>query len=340
MNTNANFIPKPLEIQDVGNFELGTLKWREYLIGMVKSKMAPPGAVFLPKDVLDGNRHVLWSFKGDHPGYKGLARLEQWEEELVIVLASKYELHMVIPIMDLPHIVGQTAEGDLIGGRGIKKLLPMKEGFAKAMKVVPAWTTREAAMREALLRQERERREAEEEARRREAEERREATRRERAALRAGITERRRVYAYTASGDRRHGVPVVGDEWRILTADVYCISVESYDTLTGEHGAVRECFITKRTHGGNIEKDRVTEVFERAPLEEHKLCALVTRIVHVKGELEEVVVVSSMDDVQKLNDGGLNSGALVMVEAEGADTFPIYRLESGVIKSIAHVKHV
>ncbi len=328
------------EPTDAGAVMVQTAQWGDFTLEMVKSKKAPESAEFLPAKVLKVGQ-ILWSFKSNHPGYHGLAKLMEHGEELVIVLCTKTELHAVVPVTDTSHHFGQMPDGSFMGGRSIKDVITLKSEIAKLMHLEPIWTEREEKMRTAMQRQRAEaiaHASAKHEA---EAEARRTAVRAERDAKRTALLARKRAYAFTAGGERRHGIPVIGDEWAVLPGDTFCITVDSYAVDTGKHGNVLECFITKKSPSGRIDRDKVTPVFERDPRAVKKEVAslLTTKVMKLKGELEEVIVANNMDDVRNLNKGGLNSGTLVLVD-DGKDTMNVYRLLGGEVTTYTHVRRM
>jgi hypothetical protein len=335
-----------LSTEDAGAVFVQKATCGEFTIESIKSKKAPEHSEFLPAKVLKDGQ-VLWSFKGNHPGYHGLARLVGFGDEFVIVLCTKVTLHDVVPIADLPDIKWMPDSGRL-GGRKLRETVVLKEAIANKLGLQPAWSVREDQMLVAVHRQQAEaQRLARAEQVRLEAEaqrlanEQREAARKERELKRREITSRKRLHVFTASGDRRSGIPVVTDEWKILPADVFCVQVESYNAETGAYGGAVESFVTKKNRGGETRKDKVVVVFDRDPREAKKLTAtLVTKVMEIKGELEEVVVVPDMDTVRTLNASGLNSGTLVLVDNGTTEFMDVLKLDDGKISTLTQMRRI
>lgn len=324
------------------NFKVQETVWREYRIKSLLSNNAPAGAVYLPSMVqVDGQ--TLWAFKTQHLGYRGRAMLVEYGDELVIVLVTKQHLDMVIPVANVCDITWTDA-GNFVGGRDIKVLIQMKEALAKELSIEPVWSVRETQMRQAELgnRPSKPVVDEAEVARKRAAEERRRALE----VLRADITGRRRLHVYAAQdGTRRSGFPVVGDEWKNLTADTYCISVESFDQKTGRFGTPIESFITARDkRRGNIVRDRINPVMLKNPAEQKAARQIgdpTTKVVNIKGEPREVLVVASTEDVRRLCANGLNGGTLVMApKANVAGHWEVFRLSNGKMISYTSLKLV
>ncbi len=328
-------------------FGVQTIAWEGFTIECVKSPRAPVDADFLPaKVVKDGSK--LWSYERDHQGFKGLGQLvEVGDEELVIVLTTKRELHVVLPVRDLPHV--KRVGGEFVGGRKLQELIALKELIANELFLEPVWSEREFGMKQAVRKAEqarenaeRNKRLAEERAAREAADKKRADERARREAERREILARKRQHVFTATGERRNGVPVVGDEWMKLAADTFCVSVTTFDPETGAVGEPQESFVVEKKNGKPA-RDAVVAVTRENPLEKRKQLVVsfnpVFHTVPVKGILEEVIEVPDMDVVRALSSRGLNSGTLVMVPKTGdPGRYAIFRLTDGKIEPVTEVR--
>lgn len=334
--------------QVINHFNVRKATWEGFNMDLLLAPNAPTDAEYLPAKV-EKNGVEWWSFKGDHPGYRGLATLAAWDDELLIMLSTRFELDMVLPIRDLPKM--QKIGGEFVGGRKLKELVLLKQAVAEEFSLRPIWSKRESDMLEALEKVEQEKNaeahkaaEAQRAAVRAEEEARRERARAEREERRVRILGRKKVVGYTRSGDRRIGIPVVGGEWMCLRDGAFCISVTSYDEETGAFGDLVESFAVLKKGGGNPSKRSVATVTMENPKSitakgTSALKELKTVVVMVKGEPEEVIMVDSVEQVRSLRDQGLNSGTLTMCPKEGEpNRFSIYRLIDGKIESAGEVK--
>ncbi len=193
-----------------GSHFIEILEWDGFQVDTIKSKNAPFGAVFLPASVSkDGEK--VWTFSGYRPeGYKGMAKLIDFEGELLVYLATKQTLDAVVPVRDMPHLVKMGSNG--IGGRDDADLIRIKTEIADKLGLMPNWTLFEkdfiAMMSARIEREEATKRAearailAEEDRQRKLAHDLRQA---ERAQRREAIMVRPRVTAYTISGDARYG---------------------------------------------------------------------------------------------------------------------------------------
>lgn len=327
------------ETTDDRGFQLRTALFEGFEIQQLRSPRAGADAEFVPARVVFEGREV-WSFAKDHKsqGFAGMAFLREVGDELVIMLATKRDLCEIIPVHDLAH--RQRVGGEVIGGRKLKDIVVLKELLAKVERLNPIWSLREEKMRTAISQALTATREAAMKAEAEAAERERAQRLAERDAKRAEITGRKRIYAQTLSGDRRHGYPVVGDEWLILGDGIFCISVTSYNSETGTIGELIESFVVKKNGAKKVRQGVVAVTKEPSPASQAKAAApaLSFKMVPVKGELEEVILVANMDDIRTLRDQGLNSGTLVMCPKTGDENrFSIFSIRAGKIEPITEV---
>lgn len=329
----------------IKGFNVRKAEWEGFSLDLLLAPNAPQDAEYLPAKI-EKNGVEWWSFKKDHPGYRGLATLAACGEELVIMLSTRFELHGVLPIRDLPNM--QKIGGEFIGGRKLKELVFLKRAVAEEFNLRPVWTTREENMLRALEQVAAEANaeankaaEAQRAAARAEEEMRRERARIEREERRARILGRKKIVGYTSTGDRRIGTPVVGDEWMVLRDGAFCVLVTSFDEETGAIGDLIESFAVLKKGGGNPSKRSVATVTSEnpKPVLAKIVKELKTVVVTIKGEPEEVIVTENMEQVRALNAQGLNSGTLAMCPKGGdSGRFSLYRLQDGGIESVGEVK--
>jgi len=326
-----------LEFEQNG-FSVRVISWEGFFIETIKSARAPTDGDFLPARVIR-NDVEWWSFKNDHRGYRGLGKLVELGDELVIALGTRDWLHAVLPVRDLPQMQ-KTPAGEFVGGRGIKELMAVKCHVAEELGLSPSWTEREMTMQQALTTAAREQRAEEEKRLREESIRKHEERLRARSEARAEIVRRKRLHVFTTSGDRRHGVPVVGDEWLSLSTDTFCVSVTSYDVATGAVGEPIESFVVLK-RGSKVSRGAVASVKAENPVKRNaslSLDSLTFHAIAIKGEIEEVVMLPSMEAIRELREKGLNSGTLAMCPKEG-DTgkYSVFRLTKGTIEAVTEV---
>jgi len=279
----------------------------------------------------------------NHPNYTGHAKLVEVDTEMVLALcrrAEKKYLDQIIPINDLPQMQ-QLENGDYVGGRKLQELIKLKQTVGQKIHFELQWSEREVAMRNAVAKASAEAFAKKAEAERKAEEERRATLKKEKEEQRAKIASRKRLYVFTLTGDRRNGIPIVGDEWKLLGPDIFCVSVESFDTETGSAGKPVESFVTTRVKGviGRAALTAVTTENPNAP-KRVILGKVTTVVMTLKGQLEEVIMAPDMDYVRSLNnEHKLNSGTLVACPKAGDETrYSVFRLKDGTIEPVTEVR--
>lgn len=324
---------------DSGKFVTQVATLGDFRIELLKSKSAPATAVFLPASVSRDNIRY-WGFKSHHEGYRGFAKLEEYGEELIIVLCTKTNLDMVIPLTNIADITWTDA-GDYIGGRKIQSLIKMKEFLAEKLGLEPMWSARETKMLQAIRNIAIAERTAMEMAAKLAAEKLAADRKRLQNEVRSKILMRKRVYGFTSTGDPRNGVPVVGNEWEMLSGDTFCISVDSWNDNTGEAGALIESFVIVK-NGAKKDRKAIVAVTRDNPQQRQTkpaLSSLSSKCISIKGEVEEVFIAPDMATVHALNNGGLNSGTLVMCpKKDDADAHEVFKLMNGKIISVTTLR--
>lgn len=322
---------------DERGFSLREIRFAGFVIEQLRSPFAGADGEFLPCRVRQG-AVVVWSFD-KHPDFKGLALLREVDDEFVIILATKRELYDVLPVFDLPDL--KLVGGNWIGGRKLSKMVALKELLAEAEGLRPIWTKLENEMREALgEKAKQEYRLAQARKQAEEAAAARRARQGAKEARRAEITNRKRLFVYTTDGRRRHGYPVVGDEWLSLPTGTFCVSVESYDHATGAVGTVVESFVVQQS-GQKKSRGAVAAVTLRAPSQKKELAkelVLDFKIVSIDDEPVGVILVEDMDAVRTLAESGLNHSALAMCPKAGDDgRFAVFALKEGKAVTVTEV---
>lgn len=318
-----------------GKLVVKTATWEGFTIQLVRPQTAPESAEFRPGRVVSNNVEC-WNFKADHFDYRGSATLVECDEELIVCLVSKGYLDQVLPILDLPSYQ-KTANGERLGGRSLKKLIELKEVIASELGLEPLWSVRETQMRQAIRDANKSERDTQEAAAKKMEEDRKRIRNEER----AKILRRKRQYAFTATGERRNGIPVVGNEWEMLPADTFCILVESWNDETSGAGTFAESFVVSKKGTKKI-RSAVVAVMRDNPQQQLATTTplkVEPIIVTIKGMPEEVIPVLNMDAVHELNNRGLNSGTLVMCpKKDDADAHEVFKLMNGKIISVTTLR--
>ncbi len=321
------------------------LGWGGFEIDTIKSKHAPFGAVFLPASVLKDGRKI-WTFQGFRPdGYRGMAKLTDFEGELLVYLATRQTLDVVVPVRDMPHLVKMGS--NWIGGRDDAELIRIKTEIADKLGLIPNWTLFEKdfiAMMDARVEREKATKHAEaravlaeEERQRQLAHDQRQA---ERAQRREAIMNRPRFTAYTVSGDPRNGQPVVDDEWMCLKNGTSCILVDA-------EGNPKEHFFVKKTSGGRPSRGVLVSVSGENPKTNggigkgEILPELPFRGIEVHGKLRRAFIAPDLATVDIFVRAGVNSGTLITApEKEGSERCSVFSLEGGTRRLIGTCNRV
>ncbi len=330
------------ESTDHKGFQFQTTLFEGFKIEQLRSPRAASDADFLPVQVVFNDK-VVWSFPEEYKktGFPGMAFLREVGDELVIICSTKHLLCEVIPVRDLSH--RQRIGNEFVGGRKFKELVELKELVATAEGLEPAWTPREITFRDALRKSIAETRQAAKASVDAVLVQQREERRARRDAKRTEISNRKRIFAHTLQGERRHGCPVVGDEWTTLGDGAFCVSVTSYNSKTGEVGELLESFMVKNDGSKKI-RHAVSTVsgstsIPRATKMNLESSSFVFVTVPVKGNLEEVIRAKTMDDIRSLRDQGLNSGTLAMCPKAGGERgrFSVFSITAGKIEPVTEV---
>ncbi len=224
----------------------------------------------------------------------------------------------------------QTADGEFIGGRKLRELIAIKEALAKRHKLTPVWTERESRMRDALQQQAATARKIAREAEEAEQAAKRATKQADRDRKIAELKTRPVVHVTIENGVHRRGIPIVGDEWKVLPDGTHCVLVSEYNSETSEAKEPLESFKVANRYGG---KDRVQigkVVMSGTEQKLPRLPKLESKMVTIDGDIEEVFLAPSIDVVRELHQKGLNSGAFVATpEGDSKDRFTVYELRKG-----------
>ncbi len=292
------------EETDRGNWLEQTAQLGDLTIVLGKSKKAlSNSAEFLPNKVMKGDA-VLWQFDK----YRHLATfafLREVAGEVVIVYATRTTVAEVIPAAALADAI-LLRDGNYDWKRSPLALLKLKLATAEAMELdcmlspIEMILKRklEEAMRSAVATQS-----AAIATERQQEHEARLAARKER---RRAIMMRDRIEVYTASGDKKKGVPIVGDEWQALGNGVDCITVAS--CVDGVATGPTEHFFVK-VEGSKKSRQRTVAVFAEDPTKPKLIEKMGDIVVEVNGELD-IVACYTRDGLAALKTNGLNSGAI------------------------------
>lgn len=319
-------------------FSFQNVLFEEFTVKQIRSPRARDGE-FIPFSVMQGDREV-WSFMTHPkpPGFSGLVLLREVGDELVLMLANKRELYEVIPVRDLPN--RKTIGGEAIGGRNLADLLAIKEMVANNEDLRPVWTKRELALWEAFKNRLSEQRQSAraEETRRKQADQAKRLT--ERKERQAEILSRRHLFVYTKDGQRRHGYPVVGDEWQCLPKDTFCVAVTSYDQETQEVGDVLESFVIRLEGSSKVPRSVAPVTKEKPqPTRQAPVLRLDFKIVPINGDEREVFLVDDMAAVRSLAKAGLTDDTFAMCPKAGDEgRYAVFALTKGKAVPVTEVK--
>lgn len=330
--TFPGFVPVRQADTETHEVEIGRITQGDavFIVHMIRRRKLPFEADFLVAKVLDASEQVCyWRFQDEN--FSGVGVLARADEEIVIALVGKGRAGMVEKIVPFSTI-------DSSYPMDIRRRIALKREAAEYLGR-DFWLTQnesKVAKRDADLLKE---------AHRRAAEEKREARERARSELRAKIPQRGQVTAYTSDGRKRYGFPVTDHEWPSLSKGTNVVLVEDYDETTGDMGAAREAFQIVKERGKNPKKGDRTAVSWENPVSEDVTSKDVPEPVGEAvietdaGEVFEVAVYATMEDVRTARASGLNSGAHVTAEdkrhpdgrfevfsvhAEGVDTLGLF----------------
>ncbi len=293
------------------------------VVEMLISKKAIRFGNFLIAQVRTDDERKLWAFREE--GFDGFGRLI-WsvsaKEHFIVLINKDNQLCKVIPLTDLPKMTPVKIDEKvmLIGGRSIEKVYQSKLALAKQLglnyQLSPeekAWLkyVREEEAAELAAKQA-----AEAEAKRK-AEEARKA---ERDAKIKAIMDCPTVEGWTEDGKHRYGIPVSGEDWKLLPNGTFVM-------LMNDEGKPTESFKIGRDRKG-IKKDLHVEVSAEKPVEKTEAFqAKSVKVFLIDNEHKAIPVVDSKTFKELSSSKELNSGTLLAVPLEDSEKFAVYAMK-------------
>lgn len=305
---------------------------------MIRSKKASPFGAFLVAKVSDATGRVLWSFPKSFNGYGKLTFFEGLH--LVYLEDKGRKMYEVILVEDLPKAtpVAMGEQTVFLGGRSRLELFQLKMRLAKRRGRDYAVLSEEEKLRDKLREFEAVLKLEQKEAAAVAAVERKERQ--------AAILSRPDIVAYTYTGQRVYGTPVVGDEWKALPDGKGAILVEFYDSQTGDTGALIAAFFVKKSGGGRCEQERRQENLSvEPPAKKARLesgapvaKALGVLLLEVEGSPVEVFHFDKKNFLI-FRQQKVNSGALIAVgELTANGTYSLIRLDGDKYPTVGQGK--
>lgn len=281
--------------------EVGTVEegGNVFDLEMLRNKQFANLSFMLAKVSSQGKK--FWDFKSE--GFIGIGLLAKVGEQVVIALIGKGREGRVERVIPLAYLIPNKKadlrhQAALKVGAGV--FLGRKVMFSAAEEVVRKADARRAA--------------EEAEAKRKENEKARETARKERLAK---ILARKEIMGFTATGQRRHGLPIVEGEWQSLEGGTHVVLVERIDEV-GKIGKLLEAFQVIKERGRNPQKGfvvPVTPLPQAASEKPTSAAAARTIVIERDGKVYEVILFSSMDDIRTARAvAGLNGGVYVAVD--------------------------
>jgi hypothetical protein len=318
------------ETVDHAEWVAQTAQLGDLVITLGKSKKAlSDSAEFLPNRVMKG-KEVLWRFDKSYVGC--FAFLREVNGEWIVVYTSKQEVADVIPILDLANAI-QLADGQYDWKRPALERLELKLAAATLMNLKARLSPVEMILERKLAEMHAKAAAERSAALREEEQQRYEARRAEKQARKKELMTRMRTVVYTANGDKKVGIPVVGDEWQSLGDGVDCVAVASY--TDGQATSPTEHFFVKK-EGSKKTRQRLIAVFAEDPRKPQLVEQMGEIVVEVKGQTD-VVSCYTREGLQVLKANGLNSGAIRGVWPANSDgTHTLVSFSKGDIKDIGN----
>lgn len=298
------------------------------LLGKSKKALSA-SAEFLPNKVMKG-KEVLWQF--DKSYVDCFAFLREVNGEWLVAYASRAEVVDIIPILDLSQAI-RLADGQYDWKRPAMERLELKLAAAAQMNLKARLSSVEMIL-ERKLAEIHAKAAAERSAALREEEQRRyEARRAEKQARKQELMRRAKLTVYALNGDRKTGIPVVGDEWQSLGDGVDCVAVDSY--TDGQATNPTEHFFVKK-NGSNKSRQRIIAVFVDDPSKPKLIEQMGEIVVEREGNFD-VVACYTLEGLKALKAGGLNSGAIRALWPANPDgTHTLKSFSKGDIKDIGN----
>jgi hypothetical protein len=291
---------------------------------------------FAVSTVADKDGKKLWAFKDQN--FDGVGLLAFAGDAVVIVLATRGKDSVIERVVPFSSLVNAKPIG-------LREMIKAKMGASFDLDIPYRLTETEAKVEkidegrmhaEMVLRDREasERRASERDAEKIRKQDELRAKQVEREQRVARIMVRERVVGYTALGDRRHGVPVVENEWQILENGTFVILVDAIGE-DGTVGKLLESFKVVKERGRHPVKVALSQLVDKnEPSTEipEELKPTGEVLIEMKGDIFEVGVYGSLAVIKQAHKAGLNGGAFVTTDerdAEGKVTVYSVTKESG-----------
>ncbi len=211
---------------------------------------------------------AYWSFREER--FVGLGKVHfdpEIKEHFILLINNKPDprrpvIERIISLTDLPRTtrskMGEAGDIVYVGGKfDLLKLLQVKERIARELKIGYVVTKSEQSLREAMRK-----RQVDQEAELKSQQAAAAQARHEaREVYKQKILSRPTITVWTAKGEKRWGIPVVGDDWKLFRNNFGVVLVEQYPT---NPIVPIEAFFVEKTQGGRCGKRNAKPVtFER-----------------------------------------------------------------------------
>ena len=302
--------------RDSHTCQVGTYSAYDLTIEGLRRLNAGTDEEYRPAKVKSKTGQILWHFDktrfpGAHATFFGL---EDEDDDCIVYLNHRF-VYEVVPLKDLPQwrsVRDASGRETHEGGRPVAALVELKLFIADAMNLEPFLSKVEGIVARAI-RQRWAQAAAEARAKRVvETQEVDDQRMRERQARIAAIMTRPPITVYTAEGRRLTGIPVVGDEYRMVLRDRWVVSVESYDNEARQAGQPTEHFQVVKSDGGRINRAHVRAVTLN---DSRKPVTVATRqgeaVIQIGSGDPDVIPLYGRQDISALHADGLNGGTRV-----------------------------
>jgi hypothetical protein len=314
---------------EIGRVALGD---EVYIVHMIrKSGLAFVGDFLVAKVFDTKEEKCLWEFPKGFSGFSLLARAG--DEEVVVALVGRGRNGKVEEVVTFSSLVN-CRPIDIRSKIRLKRLAAEYLGRGYI-------TTKTEQI---VVTRDNDRRREEERVARQVAHEARQKARQE---VIERVTNRGRVEAYTPDGRKRFGLPVVGQEWHVLSNGTFVVLVESFDDDTHEAGPVVEVFRVEKGRGGRLQKGFASPVSWERPVSvtdatQQQAPQPVDNIVveTAGGEFFEVVVYTTLEDIRGARLRGLNSGAYVTAQDKKREDgrYEIFSVQPEKVQTVGLLK--
>lgn len=303
---------------------------------LIRRKGLPEGANFLIACIFDAKEeNVLWTFpKGS---LEGIGLLTAVEDDFVIAFAASGKTGKIFDIVSLrAHLAHKPLD--------MKAKIELKRRAADTLGREAEFSAKESKVFRILgERQRKEEADA--------LQQKHEARQKAREELITLVLSRGKVTVYTHDGQSRFGFPVTESEWPMLSNNTFVVLVESYDDKLKQPGTPIEAFRIVKAGGKNPSKGSSCPVTWEQPTKAvgfgtvgqasivapNPLYDIVAE--NDTGDMFEVVVYSTMDDIRRARAAGLNSGTYVAAADRTKEgIYEVFSVHSDSIDTIGKMK--